>query len=407
MCHWRKSELTLGLCILLQLIPGSLKAQVVVNNENEIPTDQVAFRENLVGLRILSPEFFEAAQLGPTNAGIPAVVFVRSASATPAVQAAMSMAGKNPRTATVGDWYSASKTAGLLDVSTATAPAVIPAAVWPGKYVHFDSVFVASLPDTELFKAKPALYTDRVNGYPVQYLSVNPKPLAVLINSYQTMAEAKTAPASQAPKRFTTAIAALGPYPIMAKAATFFAGQVTFGQPIVYTAQEKKLVVPVAVSAQNNVYWVELAVSFRDIEIANAKTLIFRVSLPPGIVALELIPLRFDKEASVTRRVSSPEIRAQYGNTTVELGKVYEQEVVYTSLKPIIVADGLQESEFAWSLSDEAIQHGARRFIAVIQVPKGRQSVTAQLQASVRTKALFAQGDLVSTQPKHIELHLR
>ena len=92
---------------------------------------------------------------------------------------------------------------------------------------------------------------------------------------------------------------------------------------------------------------------------------------------------------------------------TVELGKVYEQEVVYTSLKPIIVADGLQENEFAWSLSDGAIQHGARRFVAVIQDPKGRQSVTAQLQASVKTKDWFAQGDLVSTQPKLIELRLR
>ncbi len=407
MCHPRKLKLTFALCMLLQLVPGPLKAQVIVRNETEIPADQVAFRDELLGLRTVSPEFFEAVQRGPTKAGIPAAVFVMSASATPAVQAAVSMAGKSPRTATVGDWYLASKTAGLLDVSTATAPAVIPATVWPGKHVPVDAVFVASLPDTELFKAEAALYTGRVKGYQQQYLRVNPKPLEALINSYHAMAEAKTAPASQAPKRFNTAIAALGAYPFMAKAATFSAGQITFGQPIVYTAQERKLVVPAALSAQSNVYWVELAVSFRDIEIANAETFIFRVSLPSGIIALELIPLRFDKQASVTRRVSSPEIKAQLGDKAVELGKVYEQEVVYTSLKPIVVADGLQESEFAWSLSDEAIQHGARRFIAVIQVPKGRQSVTAQLQASVKTKGWFAQGDLVSTPPKLIELRLR
>jgi hypothetical protein len=294
----------------------------------------------------------------------------------------------------------------LTDVSANVASAQIPV-VWAGKEMSFDPVLVASLPDTELVKHKPAFYTEYVRGHPVKYMAVERKPFETLSKSYEVAAAAKGGADRRAPLRLATAMAELSEYPILAKAATFSAGQVTFGYPTVYTAQERKLIVPQAIATESDVYWVELAVSFRDIDIANSEKLIFRVSLSSGIVALELVPLRFDKEAVVKQRVQSPELKARLGNLAVELGKVFEREVVYTSMNPIIIADGLQESEFAWSLSEEAVQPGAKRFVAVIRVPKGRQSVTVQLQASARTKPWFTQGDLVSTQPKLINLRLR
>lgn len=408
MRHSKKSNFMLVLWVLLQFVSiGPLNAQIIVNNETEIPADLVAFRENLVGLRTVSPEFFAVVQLRPKNAGIPAELFVTSASATPAVRMVVTEAGKDPEKASVIDWYKAARTAGLGDISSGAAPHSISATAWKGKHVNVNPVFVASLPDTEVFAAKPVLYTEHAHGHDIAYLRVNRRPLAALIQSYKSIGGAKKTLDPQALKQFAEAIAGMAPFPLMAKAATFSAGLATFGRPIVYTAGEKKLVMPKAILTESDIYWIELAVSFRDIEVGSVERLIFHVSLPSGITALDLIPLRFDKQATVTQKVSSPEIKVQAGENAVGIGKVYEQEVVYTSLKPLIVAAGLQESEFTWSLSDEAVQPGAKRFVAVIQVPKGRKSVPVQLQATAKTKEWFAQGDLVSTPSKLIEIPLR
>ncbi len=197
-CRGGKLKLAWVLYILLELIPAPLKAQLIVNNEGEILADQIAFRDNLLGLRPISSGFFETAQLSPDDAGIPAAAFVASASATQAMKDAIIGIGKNPGVATVEDWYSASKTVGLLDFSAEHRPVLVPATLWPGRKVQVDSVLLASLPDTELFKAEPAIYTRSVKGHSIDFLRVNPIPLRILVDSYQDVDEAEMAPPSEA-----------------------------------------------------------------------------------------------------------------------------------------------------------------------------------------------------------------
>jgi hypothetical protein len=190
-----------------------------------------------------------------------------------------------------------------------------------------------------------------------------------------------------------------------------FGGFASFGRPLVTTAEEEKLVIPKSIAAEGDIYMVKFAVSFRFeealIRIEDIQRLAFSVTGPVEILALELIPLRFDREMSITKIASSPEIKVQHGPNAMEIGKVYEQQIVYKILKPTIVAEGLQESAFAWSMADEAVQLGAKRFIAILQVPKGTKSITVQFQASAITKSSWmAQGNIISTAPESREIQL-
>ena len=149
-------------------------------------------------------------------------------------------------------------------------------------------------------------------------------------------------------------------------------------------------------------------VSFRDVDAAKFEKVTFSVTVPTGIIAVDLIPLRFEKGVEARRTLSSPEIKVKYGESAVEIGKVFEQQVVYTSLRPTIVAGGPQESDFSWSMMDDAMQEGARRFVAVVQVPKGRRAVSMQLQASATLRSkFFAQGGIVAGQLRLIDVALR
>jgi hypothetical protein len=86
------------------------------------------------------------------------------------------------------------------------------------------------------------------------------------------------------------------------------------------------------------------------------------VSDPKEVVALDLIPLRYDKASSAKNGAVTP-------------AKTYGVEVIYTSLKPTVIASGLQERRFSWSLYGDAIGTGCRRFMAILLAPKGTKSI--------------------------------
>ena len=126
------------------------------------------------------------------------------------------------------------------------------------------------------------------------------------------------------------------------------------------------------------------------------------------MLALELIPLRFDKEMNITRIASSQEIKIKHGENAVELGEFYKQQIVYKILKPTIMAHGLQENNFSWAMVDDAIHQGANRFIAILLVPKKEKSLTVNFHASTRTKSTWlAQGNIISTTPQPVKIDLK
>lgn len=413
MFRWSDEHQRPGLCLVLLVlfqffVTHPVYAQIVVRDE-ELSADQILSIEPLIGYRKISPELLTVAPAG-AKIGIPVDVFVESAKATPFVKGAILKAGIDPSKATLDEWYMASKVADWrISREYLWEPMNIKVHSKAYEDVIIDPIFVASLPETEIFKSpKPLTYVTQVGDKKVEWLEVDSEAFTTFANSYTLLSSVAHLSPSQAQKGFTDASAYMASLPFLAMAAEFKAGEVTFGTPLVYSSKEKKLVIPESIASKNDVYWIEFAVSFRDIDVSNIEKLTFGVTAPAGILALELIPLRFDREMSVTRVVSSPELKMKLGDKAVELGKVYEQQVVYKSLKPIIVADGLQENKFSWSMTDEAVQPGAKRFVALLKVPKGKESLTVLLQASAKTNPTwYAQGNIISTEPKLLDTRLK
>jgi hypothetical protein len=185
-------------------------------------------------------------------------------------------------------------------------------------------------------------------------------------------------------------------------------GLASFGKPILTTIKEEGMVIPHSITTRGDVYVVRFAVSFSGINIESIEQLSLNITAQEGIIALDLIPLKFDKEISITKNMSSPNIKLKYGETAVELGEFYKKQIVYKLLKPTIFASGLQESKFSWYMSDESINQGASQFIAILLVPKKEKSLHTILQAGARHKPTWFTGrHIVETPPVPVKIELK
>ena len=65
----------------------------------------------------------------------------------------------------------------------------------------------------------------------------------------------------------------------------------------------------------------------------------------------------------------------------VSLGEVFGREVSFNYLRPTIRAYGLQESQFSWTMRDQAVQPGAEQFVCVVGVPKQWEEIALTVSA--------------------------
>jgi len=131
------------------------------------------------------------------------------------------------------------------------------------------------------------------------------------------------------------------------------------------------------------------------------------VSAPDSITALELIPIRFGTAQTVKTETKTPDIKVETPSGSISLGEFYGTTVEYKTLRPSVLADGLQQSKFGWILLDEMIDQGTKRFAAIIGIPKGTKKITVQLVATLKTNALFGlKNNVASTQPQLAEISL-
>ena len=367
------------------------KAEIQVD-DNEIPPEEIIAEASLTGFRQLPPEMF-ISDSGRT--GIPSNLFIEFVCDIQEVKQGIITDGKDPSSANIHDWYKASRW--NVEFSGSKLPPK-EVKVGYGKTLVADPLLIASLPQTEFFKgSKPHTFTKMIQGKNIEFLEVDPDAFSAVKGSYVSLSSHRESPIV-AQKKFTTAKARIAQYPLLSKATEFIAGQVSFGMPKVFTRTEKKLEVPISLLNGADVYWIEFAVSFRDLDASQMEELTFGVITPEDTIALELIPLRHEKEMTTKTTKSSPDLDVSAGGFGVKVGKVYEQEVVFKTMMPTVLAEGLQEHSFSWSLRDEAVQKGSKRFIGVLQVPKGRRTMSMQLQAGGKTKGpWYASGDIVST----------
>jgi hypothetical protein len=148
-------------------------------------------------------------------------------------------------------------------------------------------------------------------------------------------------------------------------------GEITFGVPIIYTAEEKGLYVPHSLENAYDVYWVDLVVTYRDINPGELAELAFNVAVPEQSIALKLVPLRFGKTVDYSQTASSPEIGVAYAGAKISIGDYFSQTVSYRYLKPTIEGYGEGERIFSWKILHDAIGGGSHRFAAILEVPKG------------------------------------
>ena len=309
-------------------------------------------------------------------------------------------------TANLVDWWLAAKSVGSEQTDPTVGPTSIKWTNQDSKSYEVDSNAIVAWSNTEFFpEDRPSTFEINKKGKRTRYIRAEPTVVAAFRSQYAVLKGAENSSPLEAQRKWLEANTALEGLQKVAAASKLTAGQVSFGVPLVSTAREMKLVLPSSVKVNSDVYGIQFAVSFRDLDLSGVTQLSFGVSGPSEAIALQLIPLRYDSSADVKRTISSPELKAKYGPYAIELGKVYEQEIVYKSLRPKIAASGLQENRFSWSLLDDAIQSGTQTFIVVIRVPKGKKSLTLQLQASAKINGLF-QGDVVSTELAIVDIAL-
>ncbi len=188
-------------------------------------------------------------------------------------------------------------------------------------------------------------------------------------------------------------------------------GKVTFGKPLVKTGREAGFKVQRAIAEEYDVYLVEFAITFYDIPVTELEELSYRLSLQEDCIAFELAPLRLTAEENITQTVQTPEITI--GPLT--LGQFFERQVVFKNIRPQVIAYGLREDSFSWSLTNDAVVPGSHIFVAALGIPKGRkefslrQSVGAKTKHGIKTAGLvpiYVEGDWLTTENSKIAIKL-
>jgi hypothetical protein len=223
-----------------------------------------------------------------------------------------------------------------------------------------------------------------VNGHEVDFIGVLPNYASVLLAGNQ--AARKLANQKRAPTIYpdTTALReamsnADKNINVM-NAAFLQSNDVTFGMPLVENSTDAQLHLPKQVSNKFDVYLIQFAMTWHDLPRNDLDQLGFSVKLPAGTIALALMPFRYGVEVTEKAEAKiAPEIEAE--GVKVSLGEVYGREISFSYLKPTIRAYGLQESEFSWTMRDQAIQPGAEQFVCMVGVPKQSKQITLQVSA--------------------------
>ena len=284
----------------------------------------------------------------------------------------------------------------------------IPTEYYPDHEIHFFSaVSVMNLFSTDVIDI------DRVNnilveGNVISYYAVSDVYVDELNFLYQELSHAKHYESRDLQIDLIGLRNSIREYDALERSLLYKLGEISFGMPLVQTAREMALIVPGSIASRFDVYWVELAITFRGFDAGKLEEMSFNVGMPADHVAFELIPLRYGPQFETQVNTRSPEIGVGVGGVNVTIGEFFRKTVAYSHIKPTVTAAGLREDRFSWTLRDEAIALGSHKFIAVIGVPRGADAVELSMSAHVKTDpSLFFAGDVAGTDVKVINVRLR
>jgi hypothetical protein len=180
------------------------------------------------------------------------------------------------------------------------------------------------------------------------------------------------------------------------KSLQFALGDASFGASRVRSSREARFNVDQQISRENDVYLIEFAFTLYDLPVEQLDEISFRLACPDVCRAWELAPLRVGREESKQITIKTPEISVN----GFSVGEFFGQTIAYKVLKPQIVAYGVREDEFSWSLKEDAMSTGSFIFLAAVGVPKGTKNLEIKKYIVARTKeSILAEGRIVSTDP--------
>jgi len=395
---------------LVALVVSPLSAQLDVPRFDP-QKDEILGQEPLVGYRPLPSTLVADLQPSHSGFGISVKIFTASARNVQVLSTSLRAIGKHPTTATWQDWYDAACSlpeSTLAEIRKAPPHVVDVGISGSGKItemISLDANFMALLPTTELFDCKPSVTIRVLNGEDGEMLPPETSAAHSLGQAYTNLSHYSAGggpSAVQAAFRYasewTTAT------PTLASAATFEEGKVTFGKPTVLNAKDARLDVPATVLKDEDVYAVYFAASVRDLKMDEFESFTVGISPKAESVALDLIPLRYETELTYKTTSGAPSIKVG----SVEIGSVYQKQIILKSLKPTITAFGLQEQNFSWSLTGDAMQLGSMRFVAILGVPKRLSQLPIEIYAQAKYReSLFSQGGTLSTKAMKTTLKLQ
>jgi hypothetical protein len=398
---------------------------LVENSPQKIPEGTI--KATLRGANIVttSPMFLESAASGVT---VPTDVVVATVKANPYLRRALKLPN-NPQEITFSDIASATRFAGDVDVPTIawTNSAIKgPYCGVPKKdakeswkkltcddSAKYNSEVIAKLLVFDgLDTSKTIIHN--IGGTYSDYVAIRPNYADALIAGNETMYKINNTIQNKGSSSFNAETSAdFAKFTSnsfsekISKVAFLSDRNVTFGSPYVETSTEAKLTLPQEISANFDVYVLHLAMTWRELPQYDLDELDYYVALPNGSIALELMPLRYGIKVEQKEGTQiSPSV--EVAGVKVELGLIYGRDVSFTYLRPTIQGYGLQESQFSWSMRDQAVQPGAEQFLCAVGVPKRSKQISLLMSASAHWSGAFAvAGGIESTEQisQTISLH--
>lgn len=237
-------------------------------------------------------------------------------------------------------------------------------------------------------------------GKPKQYaLALQPEYAKTLVDAYTDAKQYSNYPFSDPTVDWKAPDALLKTasqkFPIQTEKFTVQVGVASFGKVRLQSAQEAGFKVDRRLAQKYDIYLVELVTTLHNLPSSGVEEISLRVDCTEACVAWELAPLRVSAESEVTTTTKSPEITFK----DLSVGEFFSQTVKFTSLRPEIIAYGLREDQFSWSLSAGAVGMGSYKFLAAIGLPKGSKDLHLSRAVGIRTSdGFFLEGKWAVTE---------
>ncbi len=177
---------------------------------------------------------------------------------------------------------------------------------------------------------------------------------------------------------------------------------IKIGVPFVFSANEKHLALEGSISKRFDVYWITFAINPQIDLRGKIDEISFFISLKTtDALALDLAPIRFGQETTKKEEIGTPEIKVETPRGGVSVGRFYGQEIAYKTLKPTIVGTGILANEFGWSMSDDMVDMSAKRFVAIVGVPKGSRKLSLEMVLRARPSPQYGifQQNVLNSEP--------